>query len=184
MNSQDYSLVRLFNDEDTINDIVNHIIDLPLSDRYLRFGYNAPLEQIQKYVATSISTTNSRKISDFWFGIKSYDILIGTMHVSISDDVAELAFTVSADYRGKKLGQLLFARGYQLVCEFQVSKIFMVCLSQNSAMRHIAKKFGMSVLTHGTDSEASVNISYPVPLSRVNEVTMSCIDKNLFEGKL
>ena len=55
----------------------------------------------------------------------------------------------------------------------------MQCLSQNAPMRHIAKKFGLSVMTHGTDVEASVEIQYPVPLSRLQEVKMCLIDMSI-----
>lgn len=106
-------------------------------------------------------------------------MLVATLHIATNGDVAEFAFTTDIEYRSQKLGQLLFARGYQLVTEFKINRIYMVCLSKNSAMRHIAKKFGMSVMTQGTDSEASVNIQYPVPLSRLNEVKMCIIDKDL-----
>jgi hypothetical protein len=182
MDTKDYSLVRLFPDPQTIDDIVRHMVDLHNDDRYLRFGYSASEENIKKYVTNSITTENTRLKCDFWFGITSLGKLVGTLHVAIQDDMAEFAFTIDSANRHKKLCQLLFARGYQLTCEYRISRIYMVFLSQNSAIRHIAKKFGLSVMTHGTDSEASVNISYPVPLNRVSEVTVAFIDKKLFES--
>jgi RimJ/RimL family protein N-acetyltransferase len=157
--------------------IAHHIIALPESDRYLRFGYQLSDEKIGNYVLNSF--IDKDKYQGFWYGVFDGETLIATLHIAIADDVAEFAFTVDTNYRGQKLGQLLFARGYQLVTEFQITRIYMVCLSQNSAMRHIAKKFGMSVMTHGTDTEASVNIQYPVPLSRLNEVRMCIIDKGI-----
>ena len=182
MNAFDYSLVRLF-PSDSI-EIFDHITSLSPEDQYLRFGYAASPDNVDKYIASTMSTINTRNKGDFWFGIKSGQYLAATLHVAIYDDVAEFAFTTSTDHRGKKLGQLLFARAYQLACEFSVTKIYLSCLTKNGPVRHIAKKFGLSVYTMGTDSEASVNISYPVPLSRLNEVKMMIIDKEMFEGKL
>jgi RimJ/RimL family protein N-acetyltransferase len=174
----DYSLVRLFHKNGP--EIVHHIISLNDSDRYLRFGYNCSDEQIANYVVNSLASSEAQK--NFWYGIFDGIKLIATIHIALGDDIAEFAFTTDSEYRGQKIGQLLFARGYQLVTEFQITRIYMCMLSKNAAMRHIAKKFGMSVMTHGTDSEASVNIAYPVPLSRLNEVKMCMIcmiDKDL-----
>jgi len=175
-----YSLVRLFPEDS--DRIVSHISELSVDDRYLRFGYSISDVQLCHYVQKSLSTINAKNKSDFWFGIvDDSDIIVASLHVAIYDDVAEFAFTTSVEHRGKKLGQLMFARGYQLATEFRVDKIYMVCLTKNMAVRHIAKKFGLSVMTMGTESEASVNIQYPVPLSKVHTVKMSIIDKNIFK---
>lgn len=178
MSSQEYSLVRLFSD--SAPQIIDHIYLLNKEDRYLRFAYPASDENISTYVHRSISTVNSREVANFWFGIKQGEVLVATLHLSTFQDGAEFAFTTHAEHRGRKLGQLLFARGYQLVTEFSITKIYMNCLSSNAAMRHIAKKFGLAVMTQGPDCEASVSIQYPVPLKRVSEVTRTVIDKNLF----
>lgn len=174
-----FSLVRLFESDKSC--IIYHLIGLSSDDKYLRFGYNPRDDGIVDYVSNSLSMVNTKESCDFWFGIETESgDLVATIHVSIRDNVAEFAFSTNADQRGKKLGQLLFARGYQLATEYKVSTIYMVFLSQNKTMRHIAKKFGMAVMTTGADGEASVNIQYPVPLNRVSEVKMSVIDKNLF----
>ena len=172
-NFHDYSLVRLFSrDRDQI---VEHIWQLSDDDLYLRFGHPVKESHITKYVGT---TTQESAIQDnFWWGILDEGKLIATIHVAARDDVAEFAFTTDANYRGQKLGQLLFARGYQLITERKITRIYMACLSQNAAIRHIAKKFGMSVMTYGSDAEASVTIQYPVPLSRLHEVKNCFIDK-------
>lgn len=175
---KDYSLIRLrpwYTEQ-----IIHHITSLPPDDLYLRFGYHAKHEFITSYVSKTLEA-NEANVSqqNFWYGIFDGEKLIATLHVAMGDDIAEFAFTTDSEYRGQKIGQLLFARGYQLVTEFQITRIYMVCLTQNGPMKHIAKKFGMSVMTHGTDSEASINISYPVPLSRLAEVKMCVIDKGI-----
>ena len=175
---KDYSLVRLRSSHGP--QIIQHIISLPVDDLYLRFGYNVKHEQVASYVARSLEANEANSHQqNFWYGIFDDQKLIATIHIAMGDDIAEFAFTTDTEYRGQKIGQLLFARGYQLVTEFQITRIYMVCLTQNGPMKHIAKKFGMSVMTQGTDSEASINISYPVPLSRLNEVKMCIIDKKI-----
>lgn len=172
---KDYSLIRLFQKDSAL--ITEHILKLPSDDRYLRFGYNCSDDRVAVYVNNALIPSLSQQ--NFWYGIFDGELLVATLHIATNGDVAEFAFTTDIEYRSQKLGQLLFARGYQLVTEFKINRIYMVCLSKNSAMRHIAKKFGMSVMTQGTDSEASVNIQYPVPLSRLNEVKMCIIDKDI-----
>lgn len=174
----DISLVRLFSDASQV--VIDHICSLEKDDLYLRFGYTPSKTHIENYVNKSMSTVNTQFEGDYWFGIINSEKLVATIHISVKDSVAEFAFSTDKNHRGKKLGQLLFARGYQLITEMKIDRIYMCMLSQNAPMKHIAKKFGMSVMTFGTDSEASVNITYPVPLNRVNEVRMSMIDKNIF----
>jgi len=171
----DYSLIRMFQKD--ASQIIDHIKVLPKNDQYLRFGYSIKEEQIEFYVDNSLEDTVLQK--NFWWGIYDEEKLVATIHVAISDDVAEFAFTTDVNYRGQKLGQLLFARGFQCVCERQITRIYMACLSENIAIRKIASKFGLSVMTYGPDAEASVTIQYPVPLSRLNEVKMCIIDKSI-----
>jgi RimJ/RimL family protein N-acetyltransferase len=178
MNTEDYSLVRLF--DDSAMQIVQHITELNASDLYLRFGYSITPDRVEKYVKKSFETVNTRQRADFWFGIRQDNELIATLHVAIVDDTAEFAFTTAEQYRGRKLGQLLFARGYQLVTEYSITRIYMVCLTQNNAMRHIAKKFGLAVMTQGSECEGSVNIQYPVSLKQIDQIKHSIVDKNLF----
>ena len=177
-NIEDYSLVRLF--DTSAVDIATHITALGPDDLYMRFGYNIAPDRVAKYVNASLTTVNTRTRADFWFGIKQDDQLVATLHVAIVDDVAEFAFTTAETHRGKKLGQLLFARGYQLVTEYSITRSYMVWLTQNAAIRHIAKKFGLAVMTQGTESEGSVNIQYPVSLKQLDRVKHSIVDKNLF----
>lgn len=175
----DYSLVRLF--DTSAEYIINHIDQLNERDRYLRFGYIPSRQLITEYVNQSLATVNTRQRADFWFGIKQGAELVATLHVSIQDDVAEFAFSTAEDHRGKKLGQLLFARGYQLVTEYSIAQIYLMCLTQNAAIRHIARKFGLAVMTHGSESEGSVNIQYPISIKQVDKVKHSIVDKNLFK---
>jgi hypothetical protein len=177
MNIVNFSLVRLF-DASRVS-LIEHITKLSADDRYLRFGTVVSDDVIEKYVTDSLLVVNNRADSEFWFAIISSDVILATIHISIHNVVAEFAFTTDVDYRDRKLGQLLFARGYQLATEFCISSIYMVCLGRNSAMRHIAKKFGLTVITHGSELEASVDISYPVPISDVTEMRMLFIDKNV-----
>jgi RimJ/RimL family protein N-acetyltransferase len=170
----DYSLVKLF--PSSGEEIIRHFIEMSEDDRYLRFGYKISDVNLAKYIVTSFETGNNT-----WYGIKINNCLVATIHIAISHDVAEFAFTTAEGHRGKKLGQLLFARGYQMIVEHQITRIYLACLSKNEAIKNIARKFGLSVMTFGSDAEAEVVIKYPVPLSKINEVKMCMIDKALFK---
>lgn len=175
----DYSLIRIF--DTSAEWVIHHINSLPADDKYLRFGFPANENQIRKYVETSLSTETTRTNADMWYAIKCEGEIVATLHVAIRDDLAEFAFTTSPEHRNQGLGQLLFGRGLQLVTEFSITKVYLMFLTKNSPMRHIAKKFGLAVVTEGSDSEGSITIQYPVPLSRVAEVKYQLIDKTMWD---
>lgn len=170
----EYSLIRLF--PSSSEEIISHFLDMSINDRYLRFGYSASDENIKNYIRASLEAPRST-----WYGIKIGDCLVATIHISMVENIAEFAFTTCEHHRGKKLGQLLFARGYQMVTEHQIDRIYLCMLSKNKAMIRIAKKFGMNVMIHGVESEASITIECPVPLSKFKEVKYTLIDSSLFK---
>lgn len=171
----DYSLIRIF--DTSAEWVIMHINFLPAEDKYLRFGYTANEDQIRKYVENTLSTANTRTHSDFWYAVKHNGEIIATLHIAIRDEMAEFGFTTSTEYRNQGIGQMLFGRGFQLVTEFSISRIYLMFLSQNRPMRHIAKKFGLAVVVDGSDAESSIEIQYPVPLSRIEEVKYYLWDK-------
>ena len=175
----EYSLIRIF--DTSAEWVIYHINSLPMDDKYLRFGFQANENQIRKYVETSLETATERTNADMWYAIKYDGEIVATLHVAIRGDLAEFGFTTSPEHRNKGLGQMLFARGLQLVVEWNITKVYLSMLSQNSAMKHIAKKFGMAVVTEGSDAECSIQISYPVPINRISEVKYQLIDKEMWE---
>jgi RimJ/RimL family protein N-acetyltransferase len=120
------------------NDIQGH-------DRYLRFGYMASDENIEKYIDHAFEEYGSK---NSWFIVEDGNKVIATCHVSLDDSgQAEMGFTVNKDYRGKKIGQQLFFRGMTWACMKGVSSIYTHCLSENAVMQHIARKNDMTVVT-------------------------------------
>lgn len=174
----EYSLIRIF--DTSAEWVIYHINGLPTQDKYLRFGSAVDENRIRRYVEDCFTCETTRTNADVWYAIKHDSEIVATLHVAIRGDLAEFAFTTSPDHRNKGLGQMLFARGFQLVTEFSITKIYMFMLSQNSPMKHIAKKFGLAVVTEGPEAECSIQISYPVPLNRVAEVKYQMIDKGMW----
>lgn len=181
MSDQDLgpTLVRLF--PTSLQWLYAHFLELPEEDRYLRFGFAIKDHQIKKYLeATLVNPSASRTDANFWFAIKIDNTICATLHIAIVGGKAEFAFTTNKEHRGKKLGQILFARGYQLINEYSIKVVTMQCLSVNAPMRHIARKFGMTVITHGSDTDSTINIQYPVPLKRIKEIVNAVVvDKDV-----
>ena len=151
-----YNLIRLF---DTSTEwIIEHFKKLSSRDIYLRFGYYPTEEKITEYITKTLRQDNERENADFWFAIKDGVEIVATLHVAIRGNTAEFGFTVDEAHRGKKLGQLLFARGFQLTSEYSIDEIFLTCLAENAAMRHIARKFGLHMKSHGPDVESTLQV--------------------------
>lgn len=155
-NLDTYSLIRLF---DTSNEwLYEHFIKLSEHDLYLRFGHRPSNEKVKEYLTKTVRNDNTRDNADFWFAIKDGVEIVATLHVAIRGDTAEFGFTVDENHRGKKLGQLLFARGFQMTSEYSIREIYMACLSENAAMKHIARKFGLNIKSYGTDTESTLEV--------------------------
>ena len=125
--------------------IIDHfLVDIVGHDRYLRFGYAASNDNILDYLEKSFEHFGD---TNMWFICVKEDKVVGTVHVSILHDTAEMGFTVSPEYRGCGLGQDLFQRGATWAMMKGAKTLYTQCLSENQVMQHIAKKNGMTVVT-------------------------------------
>ena len=136
--------------------LIDHfLVDIVEHDRYLRFGCLQSNENVQRYIEESLVNFSSR---DMWFVVENeYGYVVGSVHVAMQGEVAEMGFTVSPEYRGQGLGQSLFDRGATWAMMKGAKTIYTQCLSENIVMQHIAKKNGMTVVTiEGTEKEATI----------------------------
>ena len=143
--------------EEDENRLWDHfLVDIQGHDRYLRFGYTASNDNIMSYLENAFKDFG---VSNMWFIAEVDDRVVGSVHVSISEDsVAEMGFTVAPDFRGKGLGQDLFQRGATWAMMRGAKTLYTQCLSENQVMQHIAKKNGMTVVTIGYgEKEATIN---------------------------
>jgi RimJ/RimL family protein N-acetyltransferase len=138
--------------------IAEHLIALPAPDRYLRFGYAATDEQVQKYV----DGLNFKR--DEIYGIFNRRLqLIAMAHLAILSDpknpnCAEFGVSVSSDARGKGLGTLLFERAILHARSENIDMIFIHALSENAAMLKIARKAGAVSENYGGEVEAHLRL--------------------------
>lgn len=150
--------------------IIGHLLALNAQDRYLRFGYAASDEQIQRYV----DGINFER--DEVFGIYNRKLeLIAMAHLAFSTDpslqsCAEFGVSVLAHARGRGYGARLFDRAVMHSRNEGVQMMFIHALSENTAMLDIARKAGAVVERDGSESEAYLKL-LPADLdSRITEL--------------
>lgn len=138
--------------------ILAHLLQLSEPDRYLRFGYAANDEQIGRYVE------QIDFVRDEVFGIFNRRLELAAMaHLAYSVDpkwstCAEFGVSVTARYRGRKLGARLFDRAVYQARNQGVHMLFIHALSENAAMLRIARKTGARVEREGSESEAYLSL--------------------------
>lgn len=139
---------------------MHHLLELQSEDRRLRFGGMVSNDYIMDYVEKSFRTDSQ------WFGcFDEEDNLVAACHVVIYNGESELGCSVNADYRGEGLAQAMFSRVITWLRARGISNVFMHCLTENQAMRHIAKKNDMVLVSLGGESDANVVIDPPTPMT-------------------
>lgn len=138
--------------------ILAHLLALSDSDRYLRFGYPATDEHIQRYVE------GLNFVRDEIFGVFNRRLqLVGMAHLAFSIDpkwstCAEFGVSVAASQRGRGMGGRLFARAVTYARNQGVHMFFIHALSENAAMLKIARNAGARVERDGSESEAYLTL--------------------------
>lgn len=144
--------------------VVQHLQTLKEDDRRLRFGTIVTDEYIVKYVDEYWDTEGA------WFGVYDGLTIVAVVHVSVSGKEAELGLSVDNHYRDRKIGQKLFERAAFYIRSKNIKHVFMHCLSENAAMRHLAHKYGMTLVTQSGETDARAAIDFPFnPLDPLNE---------------
>jgi GNAT superfamily N-acetyltransferase len=137
--------------------IAQHLLALPQHDRYLRFGYAASDEQVQRYV------DGLDFERDELFGIYNRRLeLIAMAHLAYRradatrgrDASAEFGVSVVPHARRRGFGRRLFEHAVLHARNRGVVSVFIHALSENTAMLRIARDAGATVQRDGSESEA------------------------------
>lgn len=150
--------------------IAQHLMALEPHDRYLRFGFSANDEQIQRY------TDGLNFERDEIFGIYNRRLdLIAMAHLAFSaaaDKVtsAEFGVSVLATARGRGYGARLFDRAAMHARNEGVGRMFIHALSENTPMLKIARSAGATVERDGSESEAHLSLLPPTFDTRLTEM--------------
>jgi GNAT superfamily N-acetyltransferase len=146
--------------------ILQHLIDLSSQDRYLRFGYLATDEHIQKYV----EGLNFQR--DDIFGIyHAQRGIVAMAHLAKISETdhplsfglataqsAEFGVSVSEMSRGLGLGGRLFERAITHARNQGVQNILIHALTENMAMLHIVRKRGATLVNAGSETTAYLRL--------------------------
>jgi len=150
--------------------IAHHLLSLNADDRYLRFGYMAQDEQIQRY-ADGLSFER-----DDIFGIYNRKLeLLAVAHLAYAkahgyELCAEFGVSVLPAARGRRYGARLFERAAMHASNEGVRMMFIHALSENSAMLKIARNAGARVQRDGAETEAYLTLPESTLDSRVTEM--------------
>lgn len=141
--------------------LLAHLLALDARDRYLRFGFAASDEQVQRYV------DGLDFVRDEVFGIFNRKLeLLAIAHVAflpVADGQAvapavEFGVSVLPHARGRGYGQRLFDRAVLHARNRGVGEMIVHALSENTAMLRIARKSGATVVRDGGESEARLQL--------------------------
>lgn len=152
--------------------IAQHLLSLPERDRYLRFGYAARDEQIQKYVDTlnfsrdEVLGIFNRKLQLIAVAHLAYE---PTPQIRGRPAMAEFGVSVAGTARGRGFGRRLFERAALHARNRGIDTLFIHALSENGPMLAIARKAGAKVERDGSESEAWLRLPPDSVSSHVDE---------------
>ena len=148
------------------HELKSHLLKLQGEDRRLRFGGLVSDFVIEQYV--------DKSIDDVWFGCFD-DGLISACHVAIDNKEAELGCSVDKDYRGAGIAQEMFERAVTHIRSLGIETVYMHCLTENEAMKHIARKNDMIVVSEYGETDATVKVEPPTPITKFRDAYMDRI---------
>lgn len=149
--------------------ILQHLLALSEHDRYLRFGYTATDEHIQRYVA------GLKFERDEIYGIFNKELqIIAMAHLALMKGAgrvssSEFGVSVSANARGRGYGARLFERAVIHSRNEKVYQMYIHALSENAPMIRIARKGGAIIDREGSETEAFLSLPKRDFESRVSE---------------
>lgn len=164
--------------------IATHLLALDEHDRFLRFGYAARDEQIQRYV---LQLDFER---DEIFGIYNRKLeMIAMAHLAFAREAttssqAEFGVSVLAKARGRGYGSRLFERAVMHARNEGVDLLMIHALSENTAMLKIARNAGAKLERAGSETDAYLRLPPATLDSRVSELVEEQLAKTDFRLKV
>jgi GNAT superfamily N-acetyltransferase len=142
-----------------------HLKGLDCDSRYLRFGCHIKDEMIDLICDRIEKNPSMHKI----FVIEDDDLnVVAAGHLALDKGAVELAFSVLKEYQGQGMGSALMKRCISWCQNRSIKQGCMVCLARNTAIRHLAKKYGI-LIQDGAEVEASLEIPSASPASVIDE---------------
>ena len=139
-----------------------HLLSLDDESRYMRFGFPIRNETINELCSKWELNADKHKV----FAIENENLeVVGVAHVSLEDEIPELAFSVFKECQGKGMGDALMKRAIEYCQNKGIKNGCMVCLGTNDKVKGLARKNGVLVKTEDGDSHGAITIPDPTPVS-------------------
>ncbi len=152
----------------------NFYVALTPDDRRKRFCCSLSDETISKYV-DRLNFSRDTVLGAF----DEQAQIIGLAELARGAEASELAFSVRPDRRGQKIGTKLMEKLVQRARMCGVRKVFVMFFSDNTPMRKMAGRAGMSVRSF--DGEAQAERELPVPSAE--ELGRWFVEEGLAHGR-
>ena len=157
-----------------------HLLMLDKESRYMRFGFHISNEIINQLCDKWKLNPHKHKI----FAIEDENLdIVGVAHVSLEDEVPELAFSVFKEHQGKGMGDALMKRAIEYCQNKGIKQGCMVCLGINDKIKRLARKNDVLVKTEDGDSVGEIVIPRMSPASVWHEYVEDSIGKLDHLGK-
>lgn len=148
--------------------ICDHFQRLDLASRRARFCGALSDDEVLRY-AQNIFRYNAIVCGAFVHGqLRGVVELCGLFRSWPS--TAEAAFSVEADWQNIGIGDALFERMFAMARNRGVRTIQMICLKENSRMRHLAAKHNARLHFDQDATEAVLHPFWPTPASMMEEL--------------
>jgi GNAT superfamily N-acetyltransferase len=143
-----------------------HLLRLDAADRRLRFGFIIGDAGIDDHVR------RLRPGADRILAVlHDFGRVAAAVHIApVGDDAAELAFSVDRPWQNRGLGRALFERALSWLRSRGIRRVFLVYLSENGAMRTLARAFGMTSEAAAGEVTAELTLPPANPLIVLGEL--------------
>lgn len=147
-----------------------HLLALDEHDRYLRFGYAANDEQIERYV----QELDFERDEIFGIYNRKLELIamahLAFMHGTETSSCAEFGVSVLKKARGRGYGSRLFDRAAMHARNEGVQLLFIHALSENTAMIKIARNSGATLERAGGETDAYLRLPPATLDTRMSEL--------------
>ena len=146
--------------------VVRHLLRLPVNDRRLRFGAPMRNSSIEAYVA-GIDFARDQA-----FGILGSDLeLWGLAHLALDGerDTAELGLSVDWSVRERGYGNALLQRAVLHATNRGYRALFMHCLAENATMMNLARRAGLSIVISSGEADGQLVLDEPTQADALKE---------------
>ena len=149
---------------------LEHLLRLDPADRRMRFGFQIGDTGLRVHVQRiDLRADHILALFD-----DDLDVVAAAHIVRAGDDVAEFAFSVDREWRGRGVGSELFDRAVLWARNRGIRQAIVYCLNENQAMRHIARKAGGQMTVSAGETEGRLELLPATPLSLLVEQASEC----------